>query len=326
MTTLIAMTADQPSSTALWLVCAPQAWAWGWGHQQPPEVYTEATWPEGEPPLAFPADLWQSWWLRAKQGHPGPYRLRVLCAHWGRDAAPDWWPQRKANVRPWQAWCEQQGLELQSVQLSRAPWAEGECRAWVQQARWRPVTWIDSKRSASSLQASRWRLLRWSGGLALACHACMMGAVWPAWSVLREQARTQAQAQRQQAEELKAQSAAQTLRLEQAAHVQQWRGAQQLALQPLHELSQWLQQIGPDAPPQLWLELRQAQGRWTVLGVTDHERTLHELFGTQSAPPQATLIQSSASTWPPEPALGWPAWRFEWQTATEIAAPGAKPP
>lgn len=144
--------------------------------------------------------------------------------------------------------------------------------------------------------------------------------------MLREQARTQAQAQRQHDQELKAQTAAQNLRLEQAAHVKQWTGAQHSALQPLHDLSERLMQIGPDAPPQLWLELRQAQGRWTVLGVTDHERPVHELFGTRSAKPQVALTQSSASTWPPEPALGWPAWRFEWQTATDLAPPGANPP
>jgi hypothetical protein len=160
-----------------------------------------------------------------------------------------------------------------------------------------------------------WHLLALSGMAALTVHVLMVGVVQPLWVSGREQALAQVERQRQQDLARKVEDAARSRRAEQEAQTQLWRQEQQAALQPLQDLNRWLQQLGRDPPPQLWLELRQAKGSWTVLGVASHQMPLHELLHVD-AEHEPVLIQSSASTWPPEPALGWPAWRFEWQTST----------
>lgn len=309
-----ALTATDSPAPALWLVCAPHGWAWGWGHHQPPQTYTEGAWPEGEPPLALPTELWQPALQRALAQRPAPIPVHVLCASWGRDSAPEWWPHRKAGVRQWQTWLAAQGGQLQSVAQAQADPGLGELKTWVQHSRWQGVTQLAPLPSDPGAGWRPWQLLAGSSLAALSVHLLLVGVWQPWWNSWRDQALVQAEQQRQQELALQAEAQARSRRAQQQAQTQAWRQAQQAALQPLQQLSQWLQQLGPEPQPQLWLELRHAKGSWTVLGVASHEMPLRELLHAPFADQEPVLIQSSASTWPPEPAMGWPAWRFEWQT------------
>jgi hypothetical protein len=319
------LTATDPLPLALGLVLAPHAWAWGWGDPQAFKACTESVWPEGEPPLTFPAELLRPTLQRAFQDLPLPIGVHVRCASWGRDSAPDWWPHHKAGVRQWQQWLATQGGQLQSVAQAQADLGMGDLNTWVQQSRWQGVHKPAALTDAAPSKPQPWHLLALSGLAALVVHALMVGVVQPWWGGWREQARAQAERQRQQDIAHQAEATAQSRRAEQAAHTQLWRQEQQAAWRPLQDLGRWLQQLGPEPPPQLWLELRQAKGSWTVLGVASHPMPLHELLRVD-APHEPVLIQSIASTWPPEPALGWPAWRFEWQTPETDQAPTPEQP
>ena len=100
----------------------------------------------------------------------------------------------------------------------------------------------------------------------------------------------------------------------------QWVQEQHNALAPLQELEQLLERVDTLGPEQLWVELRRAQGGWTVLGITSHEVTVADLMRPTSSPPDWVLSPSEAVVWPPEPALGWPARRFQLQASFATSA------
>jgi hypothetical protein len=101
---------------------------------------------------------------------------------------------------------------------------------------------------------------------------------------------------------------------------QQWVQEQHNALAPLQELEQLLDQVATVGPEQLWVEMRRAQGGWTVLGITNHEVAVTDLMRHASPPPDLVLSPSEAVIWPLEPALGWPARRFQLQASFATVA------
>ena len=247
-----------------------------------------------------------------------PVRLR--CSVWGGHMAPDWWPDRKKKGLMWRDALNSQGLDVVAIERSRTDAAEGALKSWVLQAVWQPVwptRWL--ARNGGQRWSNGKRLLV-SSVAALIAHALIAWGVEPAWAHHRAKWREeQAQALLDEAQR-EARAKAQAQEEERRVQRRQWVQEQHNALAPLQELEQLLERVDTLGPEQLWVELRRAQGGWTVLGITSHEVTVADLMRPTSSPPDWVLSPSEAVVWPPEPALGWPARRFQLQASFATSA------
>ena len=305
---------EQTQCGEMMLVLAPHAWAWG-QLEGLRNVWMEQAWPDGEPPLEWPQDLLTQLQDASRSAQQPITTVHLRCSGWGGQMTPDWWPDRKKNAFMWRDALGQQGLDVVVVERTRSDAAGGALKSWVLQAAWQPVwptRWDIGKKRQRGSNAKRLLL---SSAFALIAHALMAWGFEPAWARYRVERRNeQAQLQRDEAQR---ESMAKFQAREEEHRVQreQWVQEQHNALAPLQELEQLLERVDTLGPAQLWVDLRRAQGGWTVLGITHHEVTVADLMRHASPPPDLALSPTESVIWPPEPAVGWPARRFQLQAA-----------
>ncbi len=314
---------DPVPTDPLVLVCTPHAWAWG--GLASGDAWIEQAWPEGEPPLEFPQELltqtWRQW--RASWDRPLlelPDGVRLLCASWHHDAAPDWWPHRKSALGVWRDVLRPLNMPLVQVQQARCDDPGSGLRDWALHTDARNV-WPAAHEVAWSLaQWNAWQRLGASLGLVLLLHLLMTLAIEPAWQAYRVSWRAQQERAEQEEAQQQAQARAQAAEEERQAQLRQWLREQRLALKPVQELAQLLEQVGQDAAEQVWIDLRRAQGNWTLVGITRLAVPVSDLVRHPKPEWGMMMTATDPVLWPPEPAWGWPAQRFQWQTTAAAAS------
>jgi hypothetical protein len=148
----------------------------------------------------------------------------------------------------------------------------------------------------------------------------------PAWEHHLAQNRWQAEQAERERLEQENQLRLHALNEEKTRQRQQWALEQTRGLNPWRELARFMGARQNGSEPQLWTGLRWAQGTWTVSGVTSHEPEPGLWSSNGADLGVVSNLNAAPITWPPEPARGWPAWRFQWQLETSQTSPPREAP
>jgi hypothetical protein len=240
-----------------------------------------------------------------------------MCADWVDGTATEWWPGRRRAVRLWRDWLASLGLILVAVMRVEGVHADGQMG--VPQAQWKTLWRLEKQTHRFFPATAGWRCL-WSIVGALGLHVALSQVLRPAWE--HQQLQYQRQAEQAESERL-AQEDRQRLQAfqeEKSRQRQQWELEQVRGLAPWRELARFMVSRPESDAPELWTGLRWAEGTWTVSGVISHEPESGRWQPVASDSIRIANLNATATTWPPEPAWGWPAWRFQWQLESEVAS------
>ena len=309
MQTSRSIPSESVSHGLLW-VLGPSGWAMGWLSQ--PQPVLDQSWPQGEPPIDCPAaDL--GWALRQvlSAEQPDTMALHLLVCEWRGDGCPGWWPDGQRRLKPWRELCREAHLRLQSVRSMTDE--RGTASLWqVAQRAWpetRPVRGTEG--GVAMLPRSPLLAFLMSCALALSLHLVLSGVVRPGLTEDRQSLEAQALQAREQDRVRQAQARAQALEVERQTQVRVWQTRQRDALLPLAQLIEVID-LGERTPTtHWWSEMRWSQGAWTIWGTTSHEAAWQGWQTGALSRWQTESIESAPTVWPPSPAWGLPAWRYQ---------------
>jgi hypothetical protein len=292
-----------------WLVCHAQGWAWGDLSQAQAQI--ERSWPEGEPPLDGPLEEFARELGSALSRVAQDARCAgILVADLPAESAPDWWPTKRRRIKPWQAMFNRSGWVLGAVRHAPFNDLDASTWAWAKLAKGRDVPGAVSARRIGGPWHSHWLQFLLSALGVLALHLVLTLWVQPMLMSLRQESQQQAEQERAQAQQQRALAQAKALQAERARQREQWQQGQAQALRPLEALWQITRALDTVPARQLWTELRYAQGAWVMQGVSGSAVVLHDKVALAWQNWHPELLEVEPGVWPPEPDLGWPAWRF----------------
>ncbi len=309
MQTSLSIDPESARHELLW-VLGPSGWAMGWLSQAQPVL--DQSWPQGEPPIDCPA-LELDWASRQALSteQPGTVALHLLVCEWRGDGRPGWWPDGHRRLKPWRDLCREAHVRLHSVRSMTDE--RGTASLWqVAQHAWpetRPLRGIGGG-VAMLPRSPLWAFLM-SCVLVLTLHLVLTGVVRPGLAEYRQSLEAQARQAREQDTVRQAQARAQAQEAERQTQVRVWQSRQRDALLPLTQLIEVIDQGERSPTAHWWSEMRWSQGAWTIWGATSHEAAWQGWQAGALSRWHTEWIESAPTVWPPSPAWGLPAWRYQ---------------